>query len=400
MRPSAPRIGARHLRQRLHLGGRAELDGLLGHAEHHAALLVLRDGVGAGLAHREHPLGAVGAHPGEQHPYRVAPRVARDALEEDVHRRPLMVHLRAVLDARVVARAGELQHEVLVPGGDERDARHHRVAVARLAHVHRAQAVEAIGEGRGEVLGHVLHDHRARRVGRQRAQHVLDGLRAAGRGADGQHLVRGLEQRPARSTVEGEVVVVGRREGDGAPCRYGRQRRGGGLGGARDARAGGGAHGTRQVADDPLRGERRSRLGDDLHGAQGEGAHRGLAVARRQRADDHHRYREVAHELRQEAQPIHARHLDVERDDVGAQAQDLLAGDVRIDGGADDLDVGVLAELLAEDLPYQRGVVDDQDADHGAGTRTGTGARVAPASGASRWSTSSAHPCSTSSDSA
>ncbi len=43
----------------------------------------------------------------------------------------------------------------------------------------------------------------------------------------------------------------------------------------------------------------------------------------------------------QEADAVHARHLDVERDDVGLEPQDHVAGDERIAGAADDLDVGL-----------------------------------------------------------
>ena len=98
--------------------------------------------------------------------------------------------------------------------------------------------------------------------------------------------------------------------------------------------------------------------GTDLQRFEGE-----RPVGLRERRDDHGRHRVVLHELAQERDPVHARHLDIERDHVGLELDDLRPRDVRIAGDAHDLDVGVARELALEDLANDGGVVDDQDAD-------------------------------------
>jgi hypothetical protein len=138
-------------------------------------------------------------------------------------------------------------------------------------------------------------DDRARRVRRQAAEHALDGLRAAGRRADGEHLVRRLEHR-----------------------RGGRGRRGRvGRGPARaDARRRGGAHARARSAATPWTASDDPGLAMTSTAPRASARTAGLAVPRRERAHHDHRSRHVAHELREEAQPVHARHLDVEGDDV------------------------------------------------------------------------------------
>src|SRR5690606_32224759 len=116
------------------------------------------------------------------------PRGARRALEEHVHRWTMVLHGRAVLHAHHVAGAIRLQEHVAVARRYEHHTRHDGVTVARLAHLHGAELVQATGERRGEVLWHVLHDHRAGCVRREGAQEPLYGLGAAGRGADREHL--------------------------------------------------------------------------------------------------------------------------------------------------------------------------------------------------------------------
>src|ERR1700722_5255095 len=61
-------------------------DGLMGHAEYHTGRLVLRNGEGPGLLHLEHAVGAVVAHPSQDDPDRILPRIAGSGAEEHVHR--------------------------------------------------------------------------------------------------------------------------------------------------------------------------------------------------------------------------------------------------------------------------------------------------------------------------
>jgi hypothetical protein len=62
--------------------------------------------------------------------------------------------------------------------------------------------------------GHVLNDHDARNIRRQRGEDDLEGLRAAGGGADGHHpgeVTRRGHVRPARQAVEGDLGTRWRR---------------------------------------------------------------------------------------------------------------------------------------------------------------------------------------------
>ena len=53
------------------------------------------------------------------------------------------------------------------------------------------------------------------------------------------------------------------------------------------------------------------------------------------------------HEFFKERQPVHARHLDIERDHVGDLLADALSGNKGIAGGRDDLDLGIGGEQVA-----------------------------------------------------
>ena len=71
----------------------------------------------------------------------------------------------------------------------------------------------------------------------------------------------------------------------------------------------------------------------------------------------------MLHEPAQEAQAVHARHFDVEGDEIRLVLQDHVSGDEGIRGSANDLDVGLAAQSVAQHLPHDRGVVDDEDGD-------------------------------------
>ena len=65
----------------------------------------------------------------------------------------------------------------------------------------------------------------------------------------------------------------------------------------------------------------------------------------------------------QTGETVHLRHVDIERDDVGGVAVQLSQRLDPVAGGA-YLEIRLVAENLAEQLPHQRGVVDDEDLDH------------------------------------
>jgi hypothetical protein len=66
-----------------------------------------------------------------------------------------------------------------------------------------------------------------------------------------------------------------------------------------------------------------------------------------QRTHDHHRQRMVLHEDLEKGDPIHPRHLNVERDHVGLQLEDFVPRNVGIHRGANHLDVGLCVQSVA-----------------------------------------------------
>ncbi len=82
-----------------------------------------------------------------------------------------------------------MQQQMVIARGDQDAATGHRIAVLRLLDLHRAEAVEATGEGGGEGLRHMLDDNNAGAVGWQGLQQMPQGLGAAGGGADANHAV-------------------------------------------------------------------------------------------------------------------------------------------------------------------------------------------------------------------
>ena len=69
------------------------------------------------------------------------------------------------------------------------------------------------------------------------------------------------------------------------------------------------------------------------------------------------------HQLLQERQPVHARHLDVQRQHVGLERQNLVARHVRIGRRADHFQVRLSRQGFRQDLADDGRIVDDQNAD-------------------------------------
>jgi hypothetical protein len=67
----------------------------------------------------------------------------------------------------------------------------------------------------------------------------------------------------------------------------------------------------------------------------------------------------VFHDNFEKGDAVHARHFNVERDDIGMQFQDLVPRHVRVRGRADNFDVGKGSHAAGDDLARQGGVIDD-----------------------------------------
>ena len=97
----------------------AQIEGNLGHAIDHAALLILADGVRAALAHAEQSARAVLAHAGEQYPHRAVAAGFGHRFKQHVHGGTMAADLLAFghFHLEPVAHAAHLH--MLVAGGDQ-----------------------------------------------------------------------------------------------------------------------------------------------------------------------------------------------------------------------------------------------------------------------------------------
>src|SRR6267154_106469 len=81
------------------------------------------------------------------------------------------------------------------------------------------------------------------------------------------------------------------------------------------------------------------------------------------RAEHDHRHRRAAHNQTQGFQAIHSRHFQVESDDVRVELFDFLQREGAIHSGADHFDGGIPLQDGGDELPHQRGIVDDKYSD-------------------------------------
>ena len=342
-----------HLLERQDLGGRAAVDRLLGHPEHDAARLVLCDRLRSGPAHLQQAIGAVVAHAGQEDAEGVRGRRPGGRPEQDVDRRAMARDERTILHRHRVAAAPALDHEVTPAGGDQGAAPHHGIAVLRLLDGDRAEAVQALGERRREMLRHVLHDDEAGGLGGQHLEHVAQGLRPTRRRADADDPV-GLDHHATgdgrRQDGVGRELRLDQLPGRPAPAQLGPRGRP-----DRVADPDGGLEQELTRVDPRLRQHVDGPRLQDLE--QHPGARPGQG-----RADDH-RERLLRHDLPQEGQSVHAGHLEIEDDDVRDLLLDPAGGDERIGGRSQDLDVGRRLQDAAQGLADGGRVVDHEDAD-------------------------------------
>src|SRR6185437_3152601 len=95
---------------------------------------------------------------------------------------------------------------------------------------------------------------------------------------------------------------------------------------------------------------RRRWFGDNIHRAATECLEGSCTRSLALRADDERWDGIQKHELTQKGQAVHARHLDIESDDVGAQSKNLVACNVGVGRGSDDLHVRFRGDGFSQDL--------------------------------------------------
>jgi hypothetical protein len=137
--------------QRGDVGGAAACDRLTRHPEHDTRMLILRNGLRTCLAKRHHAVGAVLAHPGQQHRDDWHPSQPRERLEEHIDGGPLMVDGRPIRKPRCKQHAVALHKHMAVARRDVSHARFQTFAALRFDYPYRARRVEAVGERAGEV---------------------------------------------------------------------------------------------------------------------------------------------------------------------------------------------------------------------------------------------------------
>ena len=106
-----------------------------------------------------------------------------------------------------------------------------------------------------------------------------------------------------------------------------------------------------------------ARLLNDLDRAGLERLEQKVRTRLEQSRAQHARDRPLRHQLAQESDAVHTRHLDVEDDDVGNLFLDALRGDERIRRRRHDFEIGRVGDDGRQTLPHRRRIVDDQHAD-------------------------------------
>ena len=105
------------------------------------------------------------------------------------------------------------------------------------------------------------------------------------------------------------------------------------------------------------------RLGDEIKRAKRKGFQSERSAFLGVRADHDDRHAMLARDLAQHFDSVHARHFEIERDDVRMQLFDLAEADQAVHRRADNFDVWVVRERLRNELPHERGIIDHEDAD-------------------------------------
>src|SRR5690349_3248281 len=79
------------------------------------------------------------------------------------------------------------------------------------------------------------------------------------------------------------------------------------------------------------------------------------------RAEYDHGHGRAAHDKTQGFEPIHTRHFQVQRDHIRMKFLNLLQRERAIHRRADDLDGRIALQNRGDQLPHERGIVDDKD---------------------------------------
>ena len=105
------------------------------------------------------------------------------------------------------------------------------------------------------------------------------------------------------------------------------------------------------------------RFRDEIKGAEGKSFERYGGAALGLCAEDDHGDTMSARNLAKHLDAVHARHVQIERHDLGMEFGNLLQANGPVHGRANDFDGGVALQHLRDEFPHQRGVIHNQNAD-------------------------------------
>src|SRR5215471_12638211 len=98
---------------------------------------------------------------------------------------------------------------------------------------------------------------------------------------------------------------------------------------------------------------------EKIHRAESESFESGVTALFRMGAEKDDGQRRALHDEPQHFQTVHTRHFKVECDDVGLEFFDFLQRESAVHGGANHFDGGVARQDRRNQLPHERGIVND-----------------------------------------
>ena len=89
----------------------------------------------------------------------------------------------------------------------------------------------------------------------------------------------------------------------------------------------------------------------------------GVRAFFRMRAEQNHGKRSAAHDQAQRLHAVHARHFQIQCDDVGTKLFDLFQRECAVHRRAHHFDRGIAGEDRRDELPHERRIIDNENAD-------------------------------------
>ncbi len=301
--------------------------------------------------HLLEPACAVITHARHDDAHGILPGKLGHRAEQHIHRRAVAVHRGAVFDFDDVLRTAARQLHMLATRGHQGQARQHTLAVLSLFHLDLAYPVQALRKGRCKHLRHVLHDDNAGAHPWQGGEQLLQGNRAAGRGANRHNPLgrssHGVARR--RTTVHLVQSHLG-----GCRCTH--------LGIALyrpHIRPRSGLHRRDQIVTGVLQKVTHAQLwfGNDGHRPRCQCLQGRLCPGRGERRTNHHRGGPLFHQLGQKGDAIHTRHFHVQRHHIGPVFAHFFNGKNGVWRGAYHLNTGVRFQQTTHHLAHYGRVV-------------------------------------------